>query len=97
MLKIFFISILSLVTFLFLLFALLKAGLRQKFGRFDMPKNELNKLIYTFLADHKILEKDMVELRKKLLDLGFSSLSNKEVTLVLKNYYMELISIGINR
>ena len=64
-------------------FYLLGKGFEQKFGRFDMPIEQLDKVIYEFLPDYDIIDVDLPFLRKELYDLGFTDLSMEDIKIEL--------------
>lgn len=64
-------------------FYLLGKGIEQKFGRFDMPIEQLDKVIYEFLPDYDIKDVDLPFLRKELYELGFTDLSIEDIKIEL--------------
>ncbi len=64
-------------------FYLLGKGFEQKFGRFDMPIEQLDKVIHKFLADYDITDVDLPFLRKELYELGFTNLSKEDIKIEL--------------
>ena len=63
---------------------LIGKGLKQKFGRFDMPQNELDIYITKLLEDETIADVYLPDLRHRLIQLGFTDLSEKEIIIELK-------------
>lgn len=71
------------VAIIFGFFYLLGKGFEQKFGRFDMPIEQLDKVIYEFLLDYDIKDVDLPFLRKELYELGFTDLSIEDIKIEL--------------
>jgi hypothetical protein len=80
---------LILLTIIVGIFYLLGKGIQQKFGRFDMPPEQLNKVIYEFLPNENILDSDLPYLREKLYELGFTDLSKEDIKIELKHILQE--------
>lgn len=64
-------------------FYLLGKGFEQKFGRFDMPIEQLDKVIYEFLSDENVKDSALPFLRKELNELGFTDLSKDDIKIEL--------------
>lgn len=63
---------------------LIGKGLKQKFGRFDMPQNQLNDYIKNLLPEEIITDVDLPDLRHRIIELGFTDLSEKQIIKELK-------------
>jgi hypothetical protein len=70
-------------------FYLLGKGIKQKFGRFDMPIEQLDIVIYEFLSDVNILVSDLPYLRENLYELGYTDLSKEDIKIELKQILQE--------
>lgn len=87
------IFVLIIVAIIIGFFYLLGKGFEQKFGRFDMSIEQLDKVIYEFLSDDDIKDVDLPFLRKELYELGFTDLSIGDIKIKLNQIFQEYNNI----